>query len=173
MVWNVPTLGDFLNRPFGTTTALARKHHFTSTSCALIINTVFILSRPVIEQQPGEIRKIESSGQRYPPFEQLRLGVSFFKTFTCAIYKCSYCFQTLKQQLHLQITLVKVLLNLPRKLLQIVVRQPGGKCFSQSATLLLSYHGACHLTASPPTPLLLRPCYCFAHGPREPGHKQP
>ena len=35
----------------------------------------------------------------------------FNKTFTRVIYKCSYCSQTLKQWLHLQITRVKVLLN--------------------------------------------------------------
>ena len=44
---------------------------------------------------------------------------------------------------------------------------------SQFATLLLSYHVTCHLTPSPPTPLLFRSSYYFAYSPREPGHKQP
>ena len=51
-------IATFQNRPFGITTALARKHHFTSTSCTLIVTSVFILSRPIIEKQLGELGKI-------------------------------------------------------------------------------------------------------------------
>ena len=38
----------------------------------------------------------------------------FNNTFTCVIHKCSYCYQNLKQWLHLWITRVKVLLNWPQ-----------------------------------------------------------
>ena len=43
----------------------------------------------------------------------LKYWGQFNKTFTSEIFKCSYCFRILRQQLHIKITLVKVLLNWP------------------------------------------------------------
>ena len=43
----------------------------------------------------------------------LKYWGKFNKTFTSVIYKCSYCLRILRQQLHIKITLVKVLSNWP------------------------------------------------------------